>query len=286
MADAEYEPGSPAAAEVLAGLHDKLQNDTETKERALELMQNLKEIQARMGAAKAGAGTHRRGNDEGLLLIAVSKLKPAIDILALHASGQIHFGENYVQELSKKTPILPPTISWHFIGGLQSSALSKLARIKNLFAVHSIDSAKKAVALNRLRPDDFPPINVFVQVNTSGEDSKAGIEPSSNELWETVRIIRKECPKLKFKGLMTIGALARSQAAKEGEENEDFVALVKIAEGLEKQIEEEEGEKVTLSLSMGMSDDFENAISMGASCVRVGSSIFGVRPKKADATIF
>ncbi|KAK6543359.1 hypothetical protein TWF694_000108 [Orbilia ellipsospora] len=283
MADAEYEPGSEAADAVLASLKDKLQKDADAKERAQELVLNLQDIQSKIGAAKTATVNHRE--DDEVLLIAVSKLKPAIDILALHDNGQIHFGENYVQELWKKYPILPPTISWHFIGSLQSSAISKLARIKNLHAVHSIDNAKKAVTLNRMRPDDFPPINVYVQVNTSGEDSKSGLEPSSDELWDTVSTIRKECSKLKFKGLMTIGAIARSQAAKEGEENEDFITLVKVAQEIEERIEREDGEKAILSLSMGMSDDFENAISLGAGCIRVGSSIFGARPKKADATI-
>ncbi|RVD85315.1 uncharacterized protein DFL_003640 [Arthrobotrys flagrans] len=285
MADAEYEPGSEAAANILSSLQEKLRSDKELQERARELILNIRDIQASINAAKSAAGSHRRGGDE-VQLIAVSKLKPASDILALHTTGdQEHFGENYIQELWKKHTILPTTISWHFIGGLQSSSISKLARIKNLHAVHSIDSAKKAVTLNRLRPDGFPAINVFVQVNTSGEDSKSGVEPNSEELWDIISTVRKDCPKLKLVGLMTIGAIARSRAAKEGEENEDFVTLVEVAEGLEERIEKEEGEKVELKLSMGMSDDFENAIGMGAAFVRVGSSIFGARPKKADASI-
>ncbi|KAK6518403.1 hypothetical protein TWF506_005560 [Arthrobotrys conoides] len=287
MADVEYEPGSEVASKVLKDLQERLQSDSELQERAQELILNIQDIRASINAAKAGAGTHRRGGGE-VQLIAVSKLKPASDILALHAAasgGQEHFGENYIQELWKKYTILPTTISWHFIGGLQTSSISKLARIKNLYAVHSIDSAKKAVALNRLRPDGFPVVNVFVQVNTSGEDSKSGVEPQGEELWDVVATIRKECPKLNLLGLMTIGAIARSQAAKEGEENEDFVTLVKVAEGLEERIEREEGVKVELKLSMGMSDDFENAIGMGAGFVRVGSSIFGARLKKADAII-
>ncbi|KAF3079218.1 hypothetical protein TWF102_006502 [Orbilia oligospora] len=289
MADVEYEPGSEAASNILKGLQEKLLTDTELQERAQELVLNIQDIRASVNAAKAGAGTHRRGGDE-VQLIAVSKLKPASDILALHSAvngGQVHFGENYIQELWKKHAILPSTISWHFIGGLQTSSISKLARIRNLYAVHSIDSAKKAVTLNRLRPDGFPVVNVFVQVNTSGEDSKSGVEPDvdGGELWDVISTIRKECPKLNLVGLMTIGAIARSQAAKEGEENEDFVALVKVAEGLERRIGREEGVKVELKLSMGMSDDFESAIGMGAGFVRVGSSIFGARPKKADASI-
>ncbi|KAK6341641.1 hypothetical protein TWF696_008710 [Orbilia brochopaga] len=289
MSDTELDAAAAAevyAAEALAGLQATLLNDTETQSRARELTQNIHEIKERMtaAAASATAASSKRSN-EGPLLIAVSKLKPAIDILALHIDGQEHFGENYVQELSKKQPILPNTIHWHFIGSLQSSAISKLARLPNLYAVHSVDSAKKAVALNRLRPDNLPPVRVFIQVNTSGEDSKSGLAPSSEDLYTAVATIRKECPKLILEGLMTIGAIARSQAAKEGEENEDFITLVNVAEELEARIEKDDGEKVTLKLSMGMSDDFENAIALGADYVRVGSSIFGARPAKADATI-
>ncbi|KAK6357906.1 hypothetical protein TWF730_007264 [Orbilia blumenaviensis] len=285
MADAEYEPGTEEAAKAFLKLQEKLQTDLETQQRAQELVLNIQDIRASISAAKAGAGTHRRGGDE-VVLIAVSKLKPASDIVALHATGgQTHFGENYVQELWKKHAILPSTISWHFIGSLQSSAVSKLAKIENLYAVHSIDSVKKVLALNRLRPDGFPILNVFVQVNTSGEKSKSGVDPDGDDLWDIVGVIRKECPKLRLMGLMTIGAIARSQAAKEGEENEDFARLVKVAEGLEQRIESEEGEKVELKLSMGMSDDFPGAITMGAGYVRVGSSIFGARPSKAEASI-
>ncbi|EWC44727.1 hypothetical protein DRE_06505 [Drechslerella stenobrocha 248] len=283
MSDAEVDGSS--AAEALEGLYQKLQDDPETQERARELAENIREVRARMVAAATATSTGRSQGDEGPLLIAVSKLKRAVDILALHVDGQEHFGENYAQELSEKQAILPRTIQWHFIGTLQSSAISKLARIPNLHAIHSVDSVKKAHALNRNRPADCAPLRVFVQVNTSGEESKSGLPPFSEALWEVVRAVRKDCPKLLLDGLMTIGAIARSQAAKEGEENEDFVTLVAVARGLQQRIKDEEGADVALRLSMGMSDDFENAIGMGASCVRVGSSIFGARPKKADATV-
>ncbi|KAK6347834.1 hypothetical protein TWF718_005658 [Orbilia javanica] len=288
MADAEYEPGSEAAANTLSTLLESLKTDPMVQERAQELLLNIQDIRSSINSAKTAAAESPRGGDDEVQLIAVSKLKPASDILALHTAAgaeQTHFGENYIQELWKKHAVLPTSVSWHFIGGLQTSSISKLARIRNLYAVHSIDSVKKAVTLNRLRPDDFPVVNVFVQVNTSGEDSKSGVEPDGEELWEIVSTIRKDCPKLNLLGLMTIGALARSRAAKEGEENEDFVTLVKVAERLEERIGSEGGGKVELKLSMGMSDDFENAIAMGAGFVRVGSSIFGARPKKADASI-
>ncbi|KAK6501165.1 hypothetical protein TWF481_009013 [Arthrobotrys musiformis] len=280
MADAEYEPGSEAAAGILNDLRGRIASDAVLLERSEELGLNIGDIRDSITAASQTAGAGE------VVLIAVSKLKPASDILSLHtASAQRDFGENYIQELWKKHAILPNTIRWHFIGGLQTSAISKLARVENLQAVHSIDSVKKAVALNRLRPEGFAGVDVFVQVNTSGEDSKSGVEPDGEELWDLVATIRRECPRLNLVGLMTIGAIARSQAVKEGEENEDFVTLVRVARAVEERIEKEDGVKVVLKLSMGMSDDYENAIAMGAGYVRVGSSIFGARPKKADATI-
>ena len=121
-------------------------------------------------------------------------------------------------------------------------------------------------------------LRVFVQVNTSGEESKSGVSPGE----ETVSLckhILDSCPHLKLQGLMTIGAIARSQAAKSGEENEDFVALKGEKEKVVKELGIEE-----LELSMGMSADFEDAIGQGSDEVRVGSEIFGARlPKGGGA---
>jgi len=123
-------------------------------------------------------------------------------------------------------------------------------------------------------------LKVKVQVNTSGEESKSGVEPG--DALALCKHVVEKCPHLELSGLMTIGAIARSQATTEETKNEDFEALKsvrgKVAEGLG-------WEEEKLELSMGMSSDFEGAIAMGSSEVRVGSDIFGERPAKKDAVV-
>lgn len=224
-------------------------------------------------------------------LVAVSKLKPANDILALHQSEACHshFGENYAQELSEKAKVLPRTIDWHFIGGLQTTHCKTLAKIPNLWAVSSVDAPKKARALNKARGDaiaaatpELPVarLNVHVQVNTSGEESKSGCAPG-RETVDLCRAIETECPNLRLLGLMTIGAIARSKATTPENENDDFVALREQRDLVVKEL----GLDRELELSMGMSEDFEGAIAMGSGEVRVGSTIFGARPPKGEAKI-
>ncbi|KAL8951380.1 MAG: hypothetical protein Q9183_007459, partial [Haloplaca sp. 2 TL-2023] len=125
------------------------------------------------------------------------------------------------------------------------------------------------------------PLNVFVQINTSGEPEKSGAEPGDAAL-ELCKYIRDSCPHLHLKGIMTIGAIARSQGAKEGEENEDFVTLRRVRDEIAAALGMEQGE---LELSMGMSQDYEGAIRCGSDEVRVGSTVFGERPSKQDAKI-
>ncbi|KAH8668282.1 hypothetical protein BGZ60DRAFT_431550 [Tricladium varicosporioides] len=228
----------------------------------------------------------KAANGRNVRLVAVSKLKPPADILALHrdpAVKQEHFGENYAQELMEKAEMLPKEIKWHFIGGLQSNKCKPLATaVSNLFCVSSIDSNKKATQLNlgRLTHPDLPPLNAHIQINTSGEESKSGVTPGP-EATTLAKHILTECPHLNLIGLMTIGAIARSKEMKEGEENEDFRVLREERDRLQEELKEElKGGK--LELSMGMSEDFEGAIQMGSDEVRVGSTIFGERPKKED----
>ncbi|KAF2191143.1 hypothetical protein K469DRAFT_622571 [Zopfia rhizophila CBS 207.26] len=259
-------------------------------QRAKQLAENLAIITSRINAAnKAG---------KQVRLVAVSKLKPATDILSLHQpqapSSQplhYHFGENYVQELLEKSKLLPRTIRWHFIGGLQSNKCKQLAeQIPNLWCVSGVDSAKKAdglekgrKALAEARKDgkgEVERLKIMVQVNTSGEESKSGVEPS--ETIDLCRHIIDNCPHLKLTGLMTIGAIARSQATTPESENEDFITL---RETRDKVVKELGWKAEELELSMGMSADFEGAIAMGSDEVRVGSDIFGERPPKKDAVI-
>jgi pyridoxal phosphate enzyme (YggS family) len=199
-------------------------------------------------------------------LVAVSKTKPKEDILVAYEVGQRHFGENYVQELVEKSQQLPKDIQWHFIGSIQSNKIKQLCSIPNLFVVETIDSQKKAAAFEKACTERPSPLQIFMQVNTSGEESKSGIIP--NEAVAFARFIQSECPHLHLAGLMTIGSPEASQQAV----NPDFELLVQ----LKAQIEKETGYQ-SLELSMGMSDDFLLAIKQGSTNVRVGSSIFGAR---------
>ncbi len=252
-------------------------------QRASQLIEQLSSVQSRVSS-----GTSKSSITKTIRLVAVSKLKPATDILALHQppTSHLHFGENYVQELLEKSKLLPPQIRWHFIGGLQSNKAQSLARdCRNLWAVESVDSVKKARLLDKGRGEsDFEsePLRVFIQVNTSGEDSKSGVEPESKELIELCKFVRDECPNLKLQGLMTIGAIARSQATTEETENEDFICLRDRRNKVAKELGVE---KEDLELSMGMSEDFEGAIALGSDEVRVGSTIFGERPPKKEAKV-
>lgn len=236
----------------------------------------------------------------------MSKLKPANDILALHRepASQLHFGENYAQELGQKAELLPRSIRWHFIGGLQSTHCKTLAKIPNLFAVSSVDSAKKAQLLNKARgeliaasssSDDpaqgpIPRLNVHVQVNTSGEESKSGVAPGADVV-ALSRLVLAECQHLNLLGFMTIGAIARSVATTPENENEDFVRLREQRDLVSAELADllaargDGGEAQPLELSMGMSEDFEGAIALGSGEVRVGSTIFGTRGPKSEAKI-
>ncbi|XMA15623.1 hypothetical protein WAI453_008414 [Rhynchosporium graminicola] len=258
--------------------------------RAKGLIEALQSVQSRV--TKASTGRNVR-------LVAVSKLKPASDILALYQEGHRNFGENYAQELMEKVQVLPKDIKWHFIGGLQSSVWTfHRSDAYPLGAKYSSpsDNAKKATQLNlgreTLDPQPPTPLNIHIQVNTSNEASKSGVSPGS-ETSALAKHILATCPHLHLLGLMTIGAIARSKATVEGKENEDFTTLREERDRLEKELVEQgllsvgkgEGGEGGLECSMGMSEDFEEAIRAGSGEVRVGSTIFGTRPKREDFNI-
>lgn len=154
--------------------------------------------------------------------------------------------------------------------------------------MESVDTGKKADQLEKGRAAlvekekacEGVPLRVFVQVNTSGEEEKSGVEPGGAA--ELCRHVRERCPHLKLQGVMTIGAIARSKEAKEGMENEDFIRLREVRDQVAQELGMQGGD---LELSMGMSEDFESAIRCGSNEVRVGSTIFGQRPAKGEAKI-
>ncbi|GMH24994.1 hypothetical protein Nepgr_026837 [Nepenthes gracilis] len=224
-------------------------------------------LRVRQAAERASRDPNR------IRVVAVSKTKPVSLIRQVYDAGHLCFGENYVQEIIEKAPQLPEDIEWHFIGHLQSNKVkSLLASVPNLAMIESVDNEKIANHLHQaVSSVGRKPLKVLVQVNTSGESSKSGVNPS--DCVELAKHVNFGCPNLKFCGLMTIGMPDFSSTP------ENFQALsncrVAVCEALG--IAEEQCE-----LSMGMSGDFELAIEMGSTNVRVGSTIFGPRqyPKK------
>jgi PLP dependent protein len=267
--------------------------------RVATLTSNLASVLSRVAAACAQrAESQTTATTKPVRLVAVSKLKPASDILALYndngaetgtGTHHRHFGENYVQELLEKSRVLPADIRWHFIGGLQSNKCVTLARdVRGLWAVESVDTEKKASLLDKgwrerqFKEDQGERLRVFVQVNTSSEESKAGVEPQNAAT--ICRFIRANCPRLQLQGLMTIGAIARSRATTPETKNEDLICLRETRDRVVRELGLQ-GEDALLELSMGMSEDFEGAIVMGSDEVRVGTTIFGERPSKLQTRV-
>jgi len=250
----------------------------------MSVTENLAVISSRVAAAwAANKGAAAASNLPRL--VAVSKTKPKEMIIEAYNAGHRHFGENYIQELVEKSgdeEMLEkcPEIKWHFIGNCQTNKAAKLMKCQNLSIIETVTSTKLASKLDG-QVEKNSRIGVFVQVNTSGESNKNGIEPS--DVVETVKFILEKCPHLKFCGLMTIGNLGNSLSATTVGENPDFSTLSKVRKDVSEatNISEED-----MELSMGMSNDFEEAIKMGSTNVRVGSSIFGARNyPAADAPV-
>lgn len=226
--------------------------------------ERLLAVRARVEAAAQAAGR----DPAGILLLAVSKTWPADAVRAAAAAGQRAFGENYVQEgVDKATALRALELEWHFIGPLQSN---KTRPVANAFDwVHSIDRLKIAERLSAQRDVHLPALNVCIQVNVSGEDSKSGVAPGEvGALAQAVAAL----PRLRLRGLMCIPeptadvALLRARFAMLRRLRDELVAA-----GFDLD-----------TLSMGMSHDIEPAIAEGATIVRVGTAIFGERAKPAS----
>ena len=217
--------------------------------RSEEIAENLTAIRARIATAAARA----RRDPASVTLVAVGKTKPLEDLLAAAAAGVTHVGENRVQEAEAKFPSLPPGITRHLIGPIQSNKANRAAKIADV--VQTVDSPEIASRLARGAEAAGKRLRVLIEVRLGGEATKAGVEPDGAEaLVDEVRAL----PALDLAGLMTIPP--------PGEARPHFAALRCLAE------------RLGLSeLSMGMSDDFEAAIEEGATLVRVGTAIFGSR---------
>ena len=198
-----------------------------------------------------------------ITLIAVSKTFSAEDIVIVNKSGQIHFGENKVQELKSKFDILgSENIKWHLIGHLQSNKVKYVADF--VYLIHSVDSLKLAEVINEQAKKHNRTIDILVQVNTSNEDQKSGIEP------EDVRSLCLEISKLEnvcIKGLMTIGMFTDDEEVI----RDNFKSLKLVYDELKSDYPSFK------YLSMGMTSDYKIAIEEGANMLRIGSAIFGYR---------
>ena len=222
----------------------------------------LSNLQAtREAIARAAIAAHRNVTDVHLL--AVSKTFPAEAVLEAYRAGQTAFGENYLQEaLAKIGALHELPLEWHFIGPVQSNKTRAIA--ENFAWVHGVDRFKIAERLSAQRPPHLPALNICLQVNVSGEDSKSGIAPKDVlALAQAVAPL----PHLKLRGLMTIPSPATDEIA----QREPYAQMRALLGQLNSQ-------DMTLdTLSMGMSHDFPAAIQEGATIVRIGTAIFGSR---------
>ncbi len=198
-----------------------------------------------------------------ILVVAVSKSRSARDIRAVHACGLTHFGENYLQEaLPKINELQDLPLTWHFIGPIQSNKTGPIAETFDW--VHSVDREKIARRLSAQRPPHMSPLQVCIQVNISGENSKSGA--GLKELPQLARTVL-DLPHLKLRGLMAIPA----PDADSGQQRDHFRQMRNALEPLRPLAADID------TLSMGMSEDLEAAIIEGATIVRVGTAIFGPR---------
>ena len=227
----------------------------------------LAKVTARIHQAATAAGR----NPQTVQLIAVSKTQPVQALAEAYAWGQRAFGENYLQEaldkqiqLATREGIESGSLEWHFIGPIQSNKTRPIA--EHFAWVHSVDRLKIAQRLNDQRSLELPPLNICVQVNIDDETTKSGV--SLAQLPALVAAI-SQLPRLQLRGLMAIPAATNNPA----QQRAAFAKLRSARDDLNAQ-----GYNLDC-LSMGMSGDMEAAIAEGATFVRVGTDIFGSRPK-------
>jgi pyridoxal phosphate enzyme (YggS family) len=224
---------------------------------------NLEQIHARIQRAATAAGR----DPAGIRLIAVSKYMPVEFIQLAIRSGQYIFGENTLQEATRKLAAIPdPRLEWHFIGHLQSNKARFVPG--NFHWLHTLDSLKLAKKLSDAWNDTLPPLQVLLQVNIASDPSKYGLAPESTAQF-AAELLQQELPGIRLRGLMTIGR----EHATPGERRQDFTALRHLRDKIATRLDSE----YFSELSMGMSGDFEIAIAEGATMIRVGSLIFGPR---------
>lgn len=238
----------------------------------IDIPAGIQQVQTRI---KQAANEAERAAS-AITLVAVSKTKPVEAIVAAYDAGQRHFGENRAEELEQKAEALKhlPGIQWHFIGHLQTRQSKAIADYAHYF--HAVDRLKIAERLSHQLAERERTLPVYVEVNISGEVSKGGFncanwEQDSDQRDEFLNAVKSmmALPQLSMSGLMTMAPFN----APEDEIRSIFRRLRELSEWLNRQLSELDAHE----LSMGMTGDFEIAVEEGASCVRVGTAIFGER---------
>lgn len=235
----------------------------------MSIADNLKHVQSQIETACAKVNR----NPSDVILVAVSKQHPPSDIIEAYNAGQRHFGENRIEEMREKHPQLSHLdIAWHMIGHIQSRKAKEIPTYFSL--VHSIDSLHLAQKLaDVVAKTDKSPLDVLIQINISGEESKSGFSAVDwmnnpnvrQELWNNIRQIYV-LPHIRVIGLMTIAFIVDNP----DETRPVFSGLHQLRNALADDL------NIALPhLSMGMTDDFMVAIEEGATMVRVGRAIFG-----------
>ena len=228
----------------------------------MEIKNNLLKIQEKVILACQRVGR----NPDEVTLIAVSKTQPNQAILEAMEAGQLHFGENRMQELQQKMELINSTaIQWHMIGTLQTNKIRHIAHRVNW--IHSVGKAKYLSEINKRADAANRAINVLIQVNISKEDQKSGWE-----IAELAKILEnaRQFNHLKIRGLMGMARFTENP-----EDVRSEFALLRHT--LEKHQTFNGGNIELTELSIGMSGDFEVAIEEGATMIRVGSALFGSR---------
>jgi PLP dependent protein len=223
----------------------------------------LQAIQVKIDEAKKAANRH-----DSVHLLAVSKAQSPEKLVSAYVAGQRAFGENYLQEAIAKQALLRDyNIEWHFIGPIQSNKTNLIAQ--HFDWVQSVDRLKIAQRLSDARPKSLPPLNICLQMNSSSESSKSGVEAAE------LLVLAKEIvqlPNLKLRGLMAIPAPSHNETQQLAQFKQVRLAFDKL---------QQQGLALD-TLSIGMSDDYIAAIHEGATLIRIGSAIFGARPTKDE----
>lgn len=224
---------------------------------------NLSLVRDRIGVAAARSGRAA----SAITLVAVTKTVPADVVLEGIAAGIAVIGENRVQEAQQKHQEIGARAEWHLIGHLQSNKAKKAVELFSL--IHSVDTAGLALEIGRRARAADKVQDILLEVNTSGEGQKFGIDPDVNNVLKVIKVIQ-ETPGIRVLGLMTVGPLTGDQ---------DMVRQAfRALKALFDRVRSENIPNVEMRhLSMGMSGDFEAAIGEGSTMVRVGSAIFGTR---------